>query len=382
LDIWGLPHEKASTKLVTEQLDKILAMNASVNFYVFHGGTNFGFTSGALVTTDRKQYSYWPDVTSYDYDSPLTEAGDPTDKYYAIRDVIGKYLPLPNIPLPKPTKKGNYGKIQMHPAGHIHQLLDNLRDGAPVESNDPLTFESLRQYGGFVLYSTVTPNNITMPDPAILEVPGIKDRGYVFVEKQYVGMLDRNQEVFNIAFSIRPNQRLDILVENQGRIHFGKGIHDRKGILGNVTLGRTELKQWIHHRLPFNNYTQIQETIQFAEEAITQLHDNRHGEMILYQSTFSLEGKEPLDTYLSLDGWHKGFVFINEHNLGRYWPIVGPQETLYVPGVFLKPSPENNTITIFELENSPCDIYENCVVELVDQPRIDSQVPLNYRKKV
>ena len=172
IDTWGHP-KTVEPELWASTLGKILAAKASVAFYVFHGGTNFGFTSGA-----GDHYSH---ITSYDHVAPLTECGDPNPTYYAVRNVIGKYHVLPNMTLPKPAPKMELPKIKMQFVRNLFTLGDIL--GKTVESKLPLTFQQLNIGSGFVLYSTTMKRK--PDDPALLSIPGLADRAEVFVDGEY-----------------------------------------------------------------------------------------------------------------------------------------------------------------------------------------------------
>lgn len=151
---------------------------ASVNFYMFFGGTNFGFTAGANAFGAG---GYVADLTSYDYDAPMTEAGDPTKKYKIIRDVIKDYLPLPNIPLPVESRKMTLKTVTLKPAASFLSTQSrNLLGRAPIESEKPLTFETLNQYSGFVLYETTLPK--LRIDPSVLKIPTLRDRAIVLID--------------------------------------------------------------------------------------------------------------------------------------------------------------------------------------------------------
>lgn len=158
----------------------MLQSNASVNFYMFYGGTNFGFTAGA---NDGGPGSYNVDVTSYDYDAPMDEAGDPTSKYMALRDAIGEYLPLPNITVPEREPKMKLDPIILKPITVILSTFGrkHLTNGKPIISRNPITFEKLNQYSGFVLYETELP--MFNRDPSLLQIEKLRDRGYIYIDR-------------------------------------------------------------------------------------------------------------------------------------------------------------------------------------------------------
>ncbi|MFH8836869.1 beta-galactosidase family protein [Streptomyces sp. NPDC017868] len=323
-DRWGARHVVRDPDEAARELDELLATGASVNFYMFHGGTNFGFTNGA-----NDKHTYRPTITSYDYDSPLDEAGDPAAKYTAFRDVIAKYAPVPDEPVPAPGPKLAVPAVRLTESVG---LLDGVAGLAPrIDSMRPLTMEELEQDFGFVLYETVLP----LVGPALLEVEQVRDRAQVFVDGQPVGVLERENHEHALAFTVpRAGGRLQILVENQGRVNYGQGIHDRKGLLGKVLLDGSELVGWTSRPLPFASL----EGIPFETTARTPVGPTLH------RGTF--EVAEPADTFLHLDGWTKGNAWVNGFALGRYWSR-GPQKSLYVPAPVLRAG--TNEVVVLEL---------------------------------
>ncbi|MFF6772303.1 beta-galactosidase family protein [Streptomyces sp. NPDC012637] len=323
-DRWGARHVVRDPDEAARELDELLATGASVNFYMFHGGTNFGFTNGA-----NDKHTYRPTVTSYDYDSPLDEAGDPTAKYTAFREVIAKYAPVPDEPVPAPGPKLAVPAVRLTESA---ALLDHAAGLAPgTESLRPLTMEELEQDFGFVLYETVLP----VVGPALLEVERVRDRAQVFVDGQPVGVLERENHEHALAFQApRAGATLRILVENQGRVNYGQGIHDRKGLLGKVLLDGSELVGWTSRPLPLTAL----DGIPFTTTARSPLGPTFH------RGTFELAG--PADTFLHLDGWTKGNAWVNGFPLGRYWSR-GPQQSLYVPAPVLRAG--TNEVVVLEL---------------------------------
>jgi len=216
----------------------------------------------------------------------------------------------------------------------------------------------------------------------LLSVPGLRDRGYVFLDYRPEGVLSREQAVFSMPLQASPRQKLHIVVENQGRICFGSQLADRKGILGNVTLGKKLLTKWRSIGLPLDDgkklegyVTKVKQSVKLGRSMRRILSANLHksgGRMTIWEGEFSVT--KPLDTFLNLPGWHKGVAFLNGFNLGRYWPVVGPQLTLYVPGSLLKSG--SNMLILLEQDHSPClDHSEHCHVEFVDIPEIDGPTP-------
>ncbi|MGV9688429.1 beta-galactosidase [Streptomyces sp. NPDC003444] len=323
-DRWGAHHVVRDPDQAARELDELLATGASVNFYMFHGGTNFGFTNGA-----NDKHTYRPTVTSYDYDAPLDEAGDPTEKYTAFRDVIGKYAPVPSGPVPAPGAKLAVPGVALTESAELLPHAGALAPG--IDSRRPLTMEELEQDFGFVLYETALP----LPGPVLLEVEQVRDRAQVFVDGQPVGVLERENHEHALAFTVPgAGSTLSVLVENQGRVNYGQGVHDRKGLLGAVLLDGAELAGWTSRPLPLATL----EDVPFAAGAATPVGPAFH------RGTFEVTG--PADTFLHLDGWTKGNAWVNGFPLGRYWSR-GPQRSLYVPAPVLRAG--TNEVVVLEL---------------------------------
>ncbi|XP_015431707.1 PREDICTED: beta-galactosidase-1-like protein [Dufourea novaeangliae] len=335
---WQERFSRVKTNAVAKTLDEMLSVGASVNFYMFYGGTNFGYTAGA--NGDENAYS--PHITSYDYDAPLTEAGDPTPKYFEIRNVISKYFQLPNMPLPTVSPKGNYGSVLLSPVVNLFEPLGRQVFATVVlENSEPLTFEALGLSHWLVLYEA---DLVSRPaDPAILHA-NVRDRGLIYVDDYLIGTLSRTNKMYDIPIEYPHAQKLKILIENQGRLNFGRGLRDFKGVSG-VTLNQIPLGPWKMTGYSLDNITLVR-----SLPAKTMENGTLRKGPVLLRGTFIISG-EPRDTYLNTSDWGKGVAFINEHNLGRYWPLVGPQMTLYVPACFLRTG--ENELILVELEYIP-----------------------------
>ncbi|WP_329213203.1 beta-galactosidase [Streptomyces sp. NBC_00683] len=323
-DRWGGHHVVRDPDQAAQELDEALAAGASVNLYMFHGGTNFGFTNGA-----NDKHTYRPTVTSYDYDAPLDEAGDPTEKFTAFREVIAKYAPVPAEPVPARADKLSLSAVALDESAGLLDWAPSLGDA--VESLNPLTMEQLRQDFGFVLYETV----LAAAGPALLELEQVRDRAQVFLDGRSVGVLERENHEHALSFTVpRAGCVLSVLVENQGRVNYGPGIHDRKGLPGRVVLDGTELVGWTNRPLPLTSL----DGLGFAATTTAPTGPSFH------RGTFELSGTA--DTFLHLDGWTKGSAWINGFALGRYWSR-GPQRSLYVPAPVLREG--TNEIVVLEL---------------------------------
>ncbi|MBS1664098.1 MAG: beta-galactosidase [Bacteroidetes bacterium] len=307
-DWWGTKHHTVPAEEYVHRLDSVLGAGISINMYMFHGGTTRGFMNGANYN-DKNPYE--PQISSYDYDAPLDEAGNATEKFMRFREVIGRHLPagasLPVVPA---------AKVSVGFSGVKWTSFTSVFDALPaaVKSDTPLSFEDLNQAYGFVLYRS------NVQGSGVLKIEGLRDFAVVFVDGRKVGVLDRRLRQDSLVTS--GGGRLDILVENLGRINFGPYLlKNKKGIVGEVRLGGKVVKGWEMYGLPMKEAPDV----------------GRKG-------TFNLEKLG--DTYLDMRGWGKGSVWVNGHHLGRYWEV-GPQQTVYVPVEWLKKG--KNEIVIFEL---------------------------------
>lgn len=323
LDHWGEPHAHVGVRGLMRETAWKLTNDVSFCYYMIHGGTSFGFMNGANYSDH-----YQPQPTSYDYDAPIDEAGRPTAKYFYLREVFAAHRApgetWPAVPAPPPTRDlPNIGLTESA------SLFDNLP--APVKAAAPEAFEQLDQGYGYVLYRT----ELNGPAEGTLEIPGLRDFAVVCVNQKRAGTLDVRRHETSLPLHIEgPTATLDILVENCGRINYGhKMVDGRKGIVGDVTFAGKTLADWQMFRLPFDN--------------VADLHfhpaSNEVAAPCLRRGAFDVD--RPADTFLDMHAWGKGVVFVNGHNLGRYWSI-GPQQTLYLPGVWLKKG--SNQIVVFE----------------------------------
>ncbi|HWI92550.1 MAG TPA: beta-galactosidase family protein [Flavisolibacter sp.] len=325
-DWWGTQHHKVPAERYAGRLDTVLHAGISINMYMFHGGTTRGFMNGANFN-DRNPYE--PQISSYDYDAPLDEAGNVTEKFMKFREAIERNLPagerLPDIPKAKPSMATS--AIVFTNQTDIFNLLP-----APVFNATPLTFEDLNQAYGYVLYrSTVNGGS-----KQLLKIKDLRDYGIVFVNGKRVGILDRRLYQDSLLVDLPKGKvRLDILVENLGRINFGPYLlKNKKGITDKVLLDEKEVRNWQMFKLPFDNINALKTKATKPSESAP----------VVKRGYFTID--KPTDTYLDFSNWGKGVVWVNGHNLGRYWEI-GPQQTIYVPIEWLKTG--KNEIIVFEL---------------------------------
>jgi hypothetical protein len=322
---WGEPWQRPDIGPVLKQLQTLLDNHRSFNLYLVHGGTNFGFTAGA----NSGGKGYEPDVTSYDYDAPVNEQGRATAKYQALRELLGRYqvggAALPEIPAPIPA-------IAVPPVAMraYASIWGNLP--APVASVQPRPMETFGQYHGLMVYETTL---VGQKSGALL-ITELHDYATVFVDGHYIGKLDRRAGEQTIALPRTQNANpvLTILVEAMGRINFAQSMIDRKGITDRVTLGGMTLMNWRVYPLPLDD--------DFIARLPEGKVDERPG--VFFRGSFDLT--EPADTFLDLSGYRKGIVWVNGHNLGRYWDI-GPQKRLYCPAPWLRAG--RNEIVVLDL---------------------------------
>ena len=325
-DAWGGEHKRRSAEDVAKELDDMLSIGGNVNFYMFHGGTNFGFNSGANGSFEK---DYSPTTTSYDYDAPLNECGDPTDKYYAIQNIIRKYHPKAEFGRPHLSSKIAYGTF---PFSGSAPLLKNLNFLAvPKTTKIPHPMEYFGQKTGFIHYRTY----VKGPCDGFF-LYGIRDRAQVFLDGKYIATCYRNDEKCEIKTDFDASgATLDILVENMGHINYGPMINrDFKGITQAVTtrFNRTEL-HWQTWNLPLDNL----DNLSFSD------YEEEKNIPAFYLCEF--EVSHCADSFLQFPG-KKGCVWLNGINLGRYWDI-GPTSTLYIPAPFLKKG--KNQLIVLEL---------------------------------
>lgn len=334
-DHWGAHHHTTTMEQSAQELDVMLGLGASVNIYMFHGGTNFGFTNGA---NDKGVYQ--PIVTSYDYDAPLDEAGNPTPKYWAFREVIAKYVKLDDD-VPAPARPGAEMTVPLTKSLSLWECLDRL---GPWTSHEGLrTADELGHFSGFTLYRT----RIQSSGQAVLDIDEVRDRAQVFLDRQPLGTLSRDHHEKSLALPTDASGVLEILVEDQGRVDYGPRLGEPKGLIGKARINREVLWDWEVLPLSLDDISPVVEAL----EAVAAYPDTPVPGPVFVHGAFDLPGQRGLnasaDLFLSTDGWTKGVVWINGFCLGRYWAR-GPQATLYVPGPLLKE--QGNTITILELQ--------------------------------
>lgn len=328
-DTWGKPkYFDADTSEFERDLQWMLDKNTSPNIYMAHGGTTFGFMNGANMTE-----TYAPEVTNYDYGAPIAENGFLTERFFKIRDIIQKYygesFKLPDPPA-QPVMMDLPEVVFTEKAG----MFDNLPTA--IASQQPQSMEDVGQNYGFILYRT----KVKGPGEGQLNFPHMQDRASIYIDGKQIAILDRRFKQNSCQLSVPDGEHtLDILVENMGRINYGRPmLTERKGIAAPVTWNDKEVKNFEIYSLPCP--TEAIRQLRFSDKAPA------GDQPVFHRSHFKTES--PKDTYINMyKGWKKGVVWVNGHNLGRYW-FIGSQQTLYCPASFLKQG--DNEIVVLELD--------------------------------
>ncbi len=331
-DHWAEPHHRTDGARQVQDLEWMLRHDCSVNLYMFHGGTSFGFWNGANAN-DASPYQ--PDTTSYDYDAALDEAGRPTEKYRAFRNVIARERGVEPRSVPEPPRTIEIAAFELTAFAPLDGLLIN-----PKACDVPVPMECLGQSLGYILYRT------TLADAGagILEFDWMRDYAVVSLDGEVAAHLDRRFGETAITLAVpRPGMRLDILVENGGRINYGpKLLDERKGI-GGVRWSGRDLRGWQAFTLPFDDL----QTLRFDLPSARAPGFSR--------GMFAVD--EPADTFIDVGSLGKGALWINGRNAGRFWNV-GPQRSLYVPGTWLRPGA--NEAVAFDLFDSARTLRGSC----------------------
>lgn len=349
-DKWGARHETRGAEAMVDGIGQMLDNGISFSLYMTHGGTNFGHWAGA------NSPGFAPDVTSYDYDAPINEAGRPTEKYYQLRECMRAHLPqgatLPQPPAALPVMTLPKVKFEEYAP-----LFENLPAGVHTTGIKPM--ENFDQGWGSILYQTELPQDFPA---AILRVTEPHDYLQVFVDGVKIGIIDRRLHENEIALpALQKGARLTLFVEAMGRINFGRAIKDYKGITEKVEL-LASLPDALLTLQP-NNWTVYLLPDAYEDVAAMKWrkYDGETGTPGCYRATFRLN--KTADTFLSLETWGKGQVYVNGHALGRFWQI-GPQQTLYLPGCFLHKG--KNEIIVADVvgpEEAAVEGFENPILD-------------------
>ncbi|WP_159501731.1 beta-galactosidase family protein [Microbacterium sp. 18062] len=329
-DWWGGVHHTTDAAASAAELDALLAAGASVNLYMVHGGTNFGLTNGA---NDKGRYA--PLITSYDYDAPLDEAGDPTAKYHAFREVIARYAPVPRE-MPAVAAPAPAFEVPLVATGDWLPSPDSDR-GIPRDAASrsmPPTFEDLGHLGALVRYdAAIDPSAFGGADAAPLVLEEVRDLAWVLVDGRPVGRLSR--ALHERAVPVPRGETLTVLVEDQGRVNYDVRLGEKKGLIGTVTLGGAPVTGWRATPIDLDD----------VRAAVAASDARPSAGRTGLRAAFTLD--EPADLFLDTAPLGKGFAFVNGFLLGRYW-VNGPQRTLFVPAPVTRAG--GNALVLVELE--------------------------------
>uniref|UniRef100_A0A8C7BQ45 Beta-galactosidase n=1 Tax=Neovison vison TaxID=452646 RepID=A0A8C7BQ45_NEOVI len=326
LDGWGTAPHSVNSHLLMRDVHEMFNASFSLNFYMFHGGTNFGFMGGS-ASLDQ----YLPMVTSYDYGALLTENGERTTEYLAYQEFFSSSL-------------GTNNNLNLN-TWFLFLFLSQ-----PISSVKPICMEELSvnqgngQSYGYILYETVitTSGLLTTKNH-------VQDRGQVFLDENFLGIFDRSTDQLTIPKKMvyNNNPTLRILVENQGRLAYGQDINkERKGITGDIYLNKSPLRNFKIHSLDMKTKFIQRDLPNIWKPAVF-----KHRGPAFFLGILRI-GNDPRDTFIKMEGWTKGVIFINGKNLGRYWNI-GPQETFYLPGPWLRPGSNEVRSPLHLLHPSP-----------------------------
>ncbi len=362
-DKWGANHETRAADDMIAGIDEMLSKGISFSLYMTHGGTNWGHWAGA------NSPGFAPDVTSYDYDAPISESGKITPKYEKLRETLAKYMDgkkQAKVPDDIPTIS-----VPAFEFTEVAPLFANLPE--PKSDDTIRTMEEYDQGFGSILYRTTLPK---IDRSATLTVTEAHDYAQIFIDGKYIGKLDRRNGEKQLDIpAYAEGAQLDILVEAMGRINFGRAIKDFKGITEKVELkngGRTtELKGWKVYNL--EDRYEWYKGLKF--EPLKSVKDAQ-GQRVpgCYRATFHVE--KPGDTFLNFETWGKGLVYVNGYGIGRIWEI-GPQQTLYVPGCWLKEG--ENEILVFDIIGPKEARTEGLEEPILNQLLVNK--PLTHRNK-
>lgn len=345
-DAWGnKEHKTSKIKRNIKDLNYMLK-KGNVNFYMFHGGTNFGFMNGSNYFAKLT-----PDVTSYDYDAPLSEDGKITEKYRVFQSIIKKYRDFEEIPLSTKITQKAYGVVKAEKSVRLFDILPQLAQAQSVEGSDLPCMEKAGQDYGYIIYETKAP-----APSAGLKIENGQDRiiGYKNEEPRFT-LFDKetaNEQKLDLA----AGDKLTLMVENLGRVNFADKIpFQRKGINGKVLADGNALSNWNYYclNLDGSQLSKINWDASSGKDDTGVTGTDKALTPTFTRLTFDVE--EACDTYLDFTGWGKGCIFLNGFNLGRFWEI-GPQKRLYVPAPLLKIG--KNELIIFETEGKTAESVE------------------------
>ncbi len=346
-DHWRDIHHTRKAEEIVKEVQDFLDCGASFNFYMFHGGTNFGFNAGANHNPGK---AYEPTITSYDYCALLNEWGDYTPGYHAVRELLHKHQGLEMKELPPSPELQTIGTVELTESAGLFENLENIGEKHRVPV--PESMEYFGQNFGMIYYETVIRGHY---DPIPLMIRNVHDFGFVYVDDKYKKFIDRtvytqtgkfslgslfkkftkdDQDTTTVFIgSVDGEKKIGLLVDTMGRVNYGEKMNDRKGF-SDIYIANQRQMGYDVWTLPLDNLDKLQ--YKKAEKF------NKDKGAMFYKGTFKASSKA--DCFVHLDGFEKGYVWINGFNLGRYWSV-GPQKSLYLPGSLLK---EENEIVVCE----------------------------------
>lgn len=324
---WGEKWQRPDTNGLKKEVTYLLENKKSFNFYVIHGGTNFGFTAGANAFSPT---SYQPDITSYDYDAPINEQGQPTAKYFMLRNLIAKYTAYKIPDIPKPIATIEIPAIELKKTSNLFNYVLPV-----IQSPQPEPMEAFGQNQGLIIYRT----KLIGHKSGKLKIWEPHDYALVFLNGAFVDTVYRDGGNWEVALPKTDvvNPELEIVVEGMGHINFAQFMIDRKGITDRVTLNGMTLMNWEI------SLFKMDETFMNKQQKLDKKIIKEEMPCNFFKGVFNLT--ETGDTFIDLSNYSKGVLFVNGHNLGRYWNI-GPQQRLYCPANWLKKG--KNEIVVFD----------------------------------
>lgn len=350
-DHWRDKHHTRDAKSVEKEVAEFLEAGASFNFYMFHGGTNFEFTAGANHNQGK---GYEPTTTSYDYCALLNEYGDYTPAYHAVRKLLCEKQNIEMTKLPPSPTLQTLGDVELTEFAPLFDNLDNIARKERVAV--PESMEYFGQNNGLILYDTTIEGKYDM---SFVDIKGVHDFGYVYIDGQLKKIIDRTKyskpsmfigKLLNMKYGgkflmgpVDGKRKISVLVDSMGRINYGEHMIDRKGI-EDIYIANQRQMGYDVYLMPLDNLDKLEYT------------NKKDSLPVFMKGTFKASSKE--DTFVHLDGFTKGYVWVNGFNLGRYWSV-GPQKSLYLPGALLK---EENEIVILEMES-----FKDTKIKLLDK---------------
>ena len=342
-DHWRDKHHTRNSLEIVNEIKGFIDNGASFNMYMFHGGTNFGFTAGA---NHNQGHGYEPTVTSYDYCAMLTEWGDYTPAYHAVRKLLCEKQGIEPPELPESPKLQSIGKVELTKAASLFENLDNIGEKHHVPV--PEGMEYFGQNFGLIYYETTLKGKY---NASPMYVKNVHDFADVYFDGEKKASIDRTlysvegkTTLKDVIFkkkkgesspflmpALSGERKIGVLVDTMGRVNYGENMLDRKGI-SDIYLGIQRLMNYDVWTLPLDNLDKLKYSSSVKKE-----------EPVFLKGSFKTDSKA--DCFVHLDGFNRGCVYINGFNLGRFWKV-GPQKSLYLPGTLLK---DENEIIVFNI---------------------------------